>query len=54
MDCKLEVWKLAHQLTLEVYKVSKKFPSVEIYGLVSQIRRSASSVPTNIVEGNGR
>ncbi len=54
MDCKLEVWKLAHQLTLEVYKVSKTFPSSELYGLTSQIRRSASSVPTNIVEGNER
>ncbi len=54
MDCKLEVWKLAHQLTLEIYKVSKQFPKTEVYGLVSQIRRSASSVPTNIVEGNGR
>ena len=54
MECKLEVWKLAHQLTLEVYTVSKNFPSSEIYGLTSQIRRSASSVPTNIIEGQGR
>jgi four helix bundle protein len=54
MDCKLEVWKLACQFTLEVYQVSKEFPSSECYGLTSQIRRSASSVPTNIVEGNER
>ena len=54
MECKLEVWKLAHQLTLEVYTVSKNFPSSEIYGLTSQIRRSESSVPTNIIEGQGR
>ncbi|WP_445749682.1 four helix bundle protein [Polaribacter sp.] len=54
MECKLEVWKLAHQLTLNVYKISKNFPSSEIYGLTSQLRRSASSVPTNIIEGQGR
>jgi len=47
MEPKLEVWKLAHQLTLEVYRVSKNFPSSEMYGLTSQIRRSSSSVPTN-------
>ena len=54
MESKLEVWKLAHQLTLEVYKISKNFPSSEMYGLTSQIRRSSSSVPTNIIEGQGR
>jgi len=54
MEPKLEVWKLAHQLTLEVYRVSKNFPSSEMYGLTSQIRRSSSSVPTNIIEGQGR
>jgi four helix bundle protein len=54
MECKLEVWKLAHQLTLAVYEVSKNFPSSEIYGLTSQVRRSSSSVPTNIIEGQGR
>jgi four helix bundle protein len=54
MECKLEVWKLAHQLTLAVYEISATFPSSENYGLTSQIRRSISSVPTNIVEGQGR
>lgn len=54
MDCNLEVWKLAHQLTLNVYKISKNFPSSEIYGLTSQLRRSSSSIPTNIIEGQGR
>lgn len=54
MENNLEVWKLAHQLTLEVYKVSKNFPSSEVYGLTSQVRRSSSSVPTNIIEGQGR
>lgn len=54
MECKLQVWKLAHQLTLDVYRVSKHFPSSEKYGLTNQVRRSASSVPTNIIEGQGR
>jgi four helix bundle protein len=47
MECKLEVWKLAHELTLAVYKISDKFPSSEKFGLTGQIRRSTSSVPTN-------
>lgn len=47
----LLVWQKAHQLVLGVYKVTKKFPKDELYGLVSQIRRSAVSVPANIAEG---
>ena len=54
MHSNLEVWKLSHQLTLEVYKISNSFPKSEQFGLVSQVRRSASSVPTNIVEGQAR
>jgi four helix bundle protein len=54
MESKLEVWRLAHQFTLEVYRVSEKFPSSEMYGLTSQLKRSASSVPTNIIEGQAR
>ena len=54
MECKLQVWKLAHQLTLNVYRVSNDFPSSEKYGLTSQLRRSVSSVPTNTIEGQGR
>ena len=54
MECELEVWKLSHQLTLKVYEVSKQFPSDENFGLTSQVRRSAVSVPTNIVEGRSR
>ena len=50
----LNVWHKAHQLTLAVYKVSAGFPREEMYGLTSQMRRSASSVPTNIAEGCGR
>ncbi|MFT3911700.1 MAG: four helix bundle protein [Ferruginibacter sp.] len=47
-------WQRSHQLTLRIYKATKTFPKEEIYGLVSQMRRSSSSVPTNIAEGCGR
>lgn len=47
----LKVWEKAHNLVLEVYSITKKFPDEEKFGLISQIRKSASSVPTNIVEG---
>ena len=47
----LLVWQKAHQLVLNIYKATKHFPKEEIYGLVSQIRRSAVSVPANIAEG---
>ena len=51
---KLEVWKQSHQLVLAIYKVTKTFPGEEKYALIDQLRRSASSIPTNIVEGNER
>jgi four helix bundle protein len=51
---KLKVWHKAHQFTMEVYNASKQFPREEIYGLTSQLRRCASSIPSNIVEGCGR
>jgi four helix bundle protein len=50
----LEVWKKAHQFTLIVYKLTRKFPPEEKYSLCDQLKRSAASVPTNIVEGNER
>ena len=50
----LEVWKKADELAFEVYGATKAFPKEEIYGLTSQIRRSALSIPTNIVEGYSR
>ena len=51
---KLMVWEKAHQLTLAIYHVTAVFPSEETYGLTSQMRRAASSIPSNIAEGCGR
>lgn len=50
----LKVWQKAHQLTLDVYKATTTFPKEELFGLTSQIRRSAASIPANICEGCGR
>ena len=50
----LKVWEKAHHLTLALYPVTASFPRDEAYGLASQIRRSASSIPSNIAEGCGR
>jgi len=47
----LIVWQKAHKLTLEIYKITKQFPKEEVYGLVSQMRRSAVSVSANVAEG---
>ncbi len=51
---KLFAWQKANQLALNVYLKTKQFPKDEIYGITSQLRRAALSVPTNIVEGQGR
>ena len=51
---KLKVWEKSHKLALEVYKATLEFPKTEVYGLVSQMRRAASSIPSNIAEGSGR
>jgi four helix bundle protein len=51
---KIEAWKLADDLTVAVYQATKSFPREEIYGIISQIRRAACSVPANIVEGSSR
>ncbi|MEN8139394.1 MAG: four helix bundle protein [Bacteroidota bacterium] len=50
----LKVWQLSVDLVLEVYKLSKELPSDEKFGLISQIKRSSVSVPSNIAEGAGR
>ncbi len=50
----LEVWQQAMDLAVECYKLTQRFPKTEMFGIISQIRRSASSVPANIAEGHGR
>ena len=51
---KLKVWQDSHIFTMDIYNITKNFPNNENYGLTSQIRRSASSIPTNIAEGCGQ
>jgi four helix bundle protein len=51
---KIEAWKLADDLVVAVYQVTKSFPKEELYGITSQLRRAASSVAANIVEGSAR
>lgn len=50
----LVVWVKAHQFVLETYRATKAFPKEELFGLTSQLRRSAISIPSNIAEGCGR
>jgi four helix bundle protein len=47
----LTVWQKSHNAVLEVYKLTRRLPKEELFGLVSQMRRSAVSVPANIAEG---
>lgn len=51
---KIKAWQKAHELALEIYHVTKTFPRQEAFGLTSQLRRAAISIPTNIVEGYAR
>jgi four helix bundle protein len=50
----LKVWQRSHEFVLQVYRLTKGFPSEERYGLTSQLRRATLSVPTNIAEGSKR
>ena len=50
----LEVYQKGYELTLEIYKITKKYPKEERYEIVSQLRRASSSIPMNIAEGWGR
>lgn len=50
----LKVWPKAHELTTAIYGITHSFPRDEIYGLTSQVRRSATSIAANIAEGCGR
>ena len=51
---KLLVWQRANELAFLIYRATRTFPTREIYGVTSQLRRAALSVSTNIVEGSGR
>jgi four helix bundle protein len=50
----LDAWRRAHEMVLAVYKLSGTFPKDERFGIISQLRRAAASVPANIAEGFGR
>lgn len=51
---KLDVWKNSKEFILDIYLITNKFPTSENYGIVSQIKRSSSSIATNIAEGTSR
>ncbi len=51
---KIKAWQYADDLAVLIYNKSKSFPKEEVYGIISQLRRAAVSVPTNIAEGSGR
>lgn len=50
----LVVWQKAMDLVVEIYRLSDKFPKSEVYGMISQMRRAAVSIPSNIAEGKHR
>lgn len=50
----LQIWQRSHQLTLDLYGVTKRFPKEEQFGLTNQMRRACASIPANIAEGCGR
>lgn len=50
---KYSVWELGHEITLDIYNTTAKFPKEELYGITNQMRRAAYSIPANIVEGCG-
>jgi len=50
----LGAWQNADDLTFQIYQVTRDFPAQEMYGITSQLRRAAYSVPANIAEGSGR
>jgi four helix bundle protein len=51
---RLSAWQKAHALAVEIYNVTRSFPKYELYGLTSQLRRAAFSVPANIAEGSAK
>jgi four helix bundle protein len=51
---KLSVWQKSYQLALNIYRLTGSFPKEEVFGITSQMRRAATSIPANIAEGSGR
>ncbi|MHC8947621.1 four helix bundle protein [Sphingobacterium hungaricum] len=51
---KYDIWNNAHLLTINVYEITKKFPSTEKYSLISQMQKASYSIPSNFAEGCGR
>ena len=49
---KLEIWQLARKFVVDIYKITRKFPKDELFGLIAQIRRAATSILLNIAEGS--
>jgi four helix bundle protein len=50
----LEVWQAAVKLAIQIYELTARFPKAEMFGLTSQLRRAAVSIPSNVAEGKGR
>jgi len=50
----LEVFKKSHKLVLDVYRITKEFPTGEKFGLITQMRRASTSIPANLIEGSER
>jgi four helix bundle protein len=50
----MTVWQKAHKVTMEIYRITKNFPTDERYGLSAEMRKTARSVPANLAEGYGR
>jgi len=51
---KLQLWRSAHTLTLDIYRLTKSFPTDERFGLIDQMRRASVSIESNLAEGTGR
>jgi len=51
---KYDIWKLSHELTLDIYRITNNYPNSEKYQIISQMQRAAYSIPSNISEGCGR
>jgi four helix bundle protein len=50
----LNAWKLAMEIVIQIYRITRRFPAEEKFGLISQLRRAAVSLPSNIAEGHSR